>query len=135
MNHTLFFLHIPKAAGSTFSGILSMQYRGARVFDVARGNGADFREMSLDQKLGYDLVRGHFFYGLHKGIDKPSKYATFVRNPIERLVSLYYHDRRAANGVLVPFRRTGRKALGGPREQGRTRALGQLDPVSVRPSG
>jgi hypothetical protein len=36
-------------------------------------------------------VTGHFSFGIHLHISSPSKYVTIVRNPIDRLLSLYFH--------------------------------------------
>lgn len=36
-------------------------------------------------------VLGHFPFGIHSHIPGPSRYFTLLRNPIERLMSLYFH--------------------------------------------
>jgi hypothetical protein len=36
-------------------------------------------------------VVGHFSFGLHELIERPCNYVTLLRNPIERIVSLYRH--------------------------------------------
>jgi hypothetical protein len=37
-------------------------------------------------------VIGHFSYGIHESINKECQYFTFIRNPIDRVLSLYYHQ-------------------------------------------
>ena len=40
------------------------------------------------------VVSGHFSFGLHRYLDRPTRYITVLRNPIDRVVSLYYFTRR-----------------------------------------
>lgn len=42
-------------------------------------------------------VTGHFCFGVHRYLAGPSTYITLVRNPVDRIVSLYYHIRRWAS--------------------------------------
>ena len=37
------------------------------------------------------IVAGHFWFGLHRYVSTPSTYITFLRDPVDRVVSLYYH--------------------------------------------
>jgi Sulfotransferase family len=39
-------------------------------------------------------VLGHFSFGLHALLDRPAIYATMLRHPLERVVSLYHHLKR-----------------------------------------
>jgi hypothetical protein len=39
-------------------------------------------------------VVGHFAFGLHTLIDRPTTYATMFRHPLERVASLYWHLKR-----------------------------------------
>jgi Sulfotransferase family len=38
-------------------------------------------------------VLGHFWFGIHRDLRKPWTYATLLRDPLERVVSLYQHFR------------------------------------------
>lgn len=40
------------------------------------------------------VISGHFPFGIHQEIDRPCSYFTFIRHPIEMLVSMYYYIRR-----------------------------------------
>ena len=40
------------------------------------------------------VVSGHFSFGLHRYLDRPARYITVLREPINRVVSLYYFTRR-----------------------------------------
>lgn len=97
----LFFLHIPKAAGTTFKEILYKHYRWK---DIAWIDGS-YHDESVAKLLAlpayrrnrYRCVMGHFRYGLHRHFDGPSQYITFLRDPVRRVASLYYHIRRSSS--------------------------------------
>jgi len=95
MNEKLIFLHIPKAGGSTFRPILRMQYPLKTFYTINRENGADFKELPLDKRQRVDVLRGHCFFGIHTYLPGNSCYVTFLRDPVERAISLYYY---AQNG-------------------------------------
>ena len=52
-----------------------------------------FEALPAETRRRYSLVVGHFPFGLHRRIPRPSRYVTVVRDPVERVVSLYYHFR------------------------------------------
>jgi len=39
-------------------------------------------------------VVGHFAFGMHALIDRPTTYVTIFRHPLERIISLFYHLKR-----------------------------------------
>ena len=39
------------------------------------------------------MVMGHFAFGLHDMIDGSKTYLTILRDPVERILSLYFHAR------------------------------------------
>jgi hypothetical protein len=47
---------------------------------------------------------GHFWYGIHERLPGPSRQVTIVRNPVDRVLSVYAH-RRATQGLRVPLDR------------------------------
>jgi hypothetical protein len=42
---------------------------------------------------GHELkcVGGHYWYGIHQQFEKPYKYFTMLRDPIDRIISEYYY--------------------------------------------
>lgn len=104
------FLHIPKAGGQTLGEYV---YNHCRDEEPRDPSGAD----TLDAGVAYlnygflkepglavpeharrllrrpDLraVIGHFWFGLHEHVARPHVYVTLLREPTERVVSLYYY--------------------------------------------
>jgi hypothetical protein len=91
----LIFLHIPKAAGTTFAQILQRRYRdGALEWLNSEGAiSADeaFEALSPARKSEVGAVMGHINFGGHSLLPRPARYVTFVRRPVERIISHYYH--------------------------------------------
>lgn len=110
MRETLLFLHVPKTAGTTFIE----QCVAVAYFDPARNDedrlvdgvyyypaGFAREEWESVQPPGCVVdelpnpairaVAGHFYYGLHEYVPRPCAYVTILREPVDRLVSLYRH--------------------------------------------
>ena len=91
---TLIFVHLPKAAGSTLRNVIVRQYPEAEQIDFeARFAGS--LERRLQQINAERIARGrcfygHMSYGLHRLLERPCQYITVLRDPADRLVSLYY---------------------------------------------
>lgn len=113
------FLHIPKAGGSTLGEYVYNQCR-------APGSGGDgpldagvayldygfIKEPELtvpghvESLLGRRDLRavvGHFWFGLHAHVARPSTYVTILRDPAERVVSLYYYAKLHETMSLEEF--------------------------------
>ncbi|MEW6077217.1 MAG: sulfotransferase family 2 domain-containing protein [Thermodesulfobacteriota bacterium] len=98
------FLHIQKTAGTavvrTVSGyyekvVSHLDYHGCRPDDLDRT----------------DFVSGHFGYGFAREL-MPSRYCfTFLRDPVERVLSFYYHCRRSDPGQYPVYRLAREKSL------------------------
>lgn len=95
---SLIFLHIPKSAGSTLHNILERNYDPERTYtiDGLRTNQSiqEFKELSTRRRSSIDLLKGHMVFGLHKYIPSPCTYITFLRDPVERVISYYFYVRR-----------------------------------------
>lgn len=96
----LIFLHIPKAAGSTIKTIFKRQYKGNAFF--LPGKHPDINTLKEKIVLGNNikLIFGHLDFGIHDDIGKDYRYATMIRNPIERIISHYYYVQRQPNHYL-----------------------------------
>jgi len=93
----LFFVHIPKTAGTTLGGILVQHYGRDRVFachpdrSIVGYTAEDFLSFPAEKRNKFQLVRGHFGYGLHEDYQEPYKYITILRDPVDRVISHYYY--------------------------------------------
>ncbi len=91
---TVFFLHLPKTAGTTMRRVLAREYRNARCYEIGEdvtGDIRTFRSRSWDADNAPNLVQGHMSYGLHEFVPGPSTYVTLLREPIRRALSDYHY--------------------------------------------
>jgi hypothetical protein len=85
----LIFMHNPKTGGmSIFTAFTSLWGTDiADLYDVSR------RNLSLAEQAVRDrskaLYCGHYGFGLHDWLDRPAYYASVLREPVSRVVSLY----------------------------------------------
>lgn len=103
----IIFLHIPKAGGVTISSIFNRIYGKDVIYDIKPdGNNweaaaQEFIELSPKEKQEIKVLRGHMHYGLHKYfIADSAKYITFLRDPVERIISHYYFVLRSDKHYL-----------------------------------
>jgi hypothetical protein len=85
------FLHNLKAGGTTFREILIRQY-GARAVYTVGGRHRTTGDLRRIRSLDVDKVRviqGHIPFGVHELLRRESTYVTLLRDPVERIVSLY----------------------------------------------
>jgi hypothetical protein len=119
------FLHIPKAGGQTLGEYVYNHCRDAEVRDpsdadtlnagVAYLNYGFIKEpdlvvpdhvRSLLGRRDLRAVIGHFWFGLHEHVARPSVYVTLLREPLERVVSLYYYAKLHETMSLDDFVRS-----------------------------
>jgi len=60
----------------------------------------DFKQLPVDERLRYQVVRGHFGFGLHRAIGEPSTYVTVVRDPVDRAISHFHYARKRSDHYL-----------------------------------
>ncbi len=105
MNNNLIFLHLPKNGGSTFHSILNRLYPKENTFTIqsvtnSKTNEDFFINIADADRKTINLVKGHSLFGLHKYMDKNTRYITFLRKPEERIPSFYYYVLRKPNNKL-----------------------------------
>jgi hypothetical protein len=102
-------LHIPKTGGTTLNKYIYKHWSTEKTY-VAEDNhlhsgvyyfptgflheGAARLPDSLSRVLLRNDLRaivGHFCYGMHRYVNRPWAYVTLLRNPLDRILSLYYH--------------------------------------------
>jgi hypothetical protein len=102
MKSKLIFLHIPKSGGSTFHTVLGKRYNSYETHNVLGSRAGDseiseFINMKQDQKSKITLLKGHMPFGLHKHLSDRFEYITFLRNPVERVISQYFYIKKNKN--------------------------------------
>lgn len=99
---TVVFVHVPKTAGTTLKGVLAAQYR--RVHDVPGRSAVEsierFRQLDPEERSAVDLVMGHLTLGLHDALPRGCDYLTFLRNPVEQVMSGFHQIRRNPRNPL-----------------------------------
>jgi hypothetical protein len=112
----LIHLHIHKTGGTSLNSLVKHGFRPPEIFECLRltdeVSGLDIDTLrSIAEKLndfGFDCVRyvsGHVPFGVHRLFDSPAKYFTVVRDPIERIISLFHFRAQgpATSPIGAPF--------------------------------
>jgi hypothetical protein len=92
---TVYFLHIPKTAGTTLTYYLDQRFAHDEIFPAQL-----FRELKnvSPATLGqYRLFRGHFGYDLTRLLRTEPAIITILRDPVEHTLSHFAHWRRFAD--------------------------------------
>src|SRR6266853_765879 len=102
-NEALIFLHIPKTGGPTLHKILDRQYSRAQTLKLDDPQIIAFKSLPALQRGRYRLIQGHLYFGFHRFIPRASTYITFLRRPVERVLSFYYYARSTSDHYLYPL--------------------------------
>jgi len=90
---SVIFIHIPKTGGTTFRTIINQQYEPQSVFLFKRPpekSLAEFKGLPEAKKREIKFIQGHMRFGLHEFFPQPCTYITILRDPVDRVISLYY---------------------------------------------
>jgi len=107
----LVFFHIPKTGGTTLEKIIQKAVPEEKVFLVnyqgpARSSllvrsdeqiAEYLRQMSPERRQAIAFVIGHFGIDIDALFDRPSRYFTIIREPVERCISNFFHLKKEAN--------------------------------------
>jgi hypothetical protein len=96
----LIFVHIPKTAGTTLTDYLLESVPAERVFHGRTM--LDYQQLDQFALEDYQLLKGHVFFHYIEQHLSQDQYAllTVLRNPVERVISLYRYWRSQAAGFL-----------------------------------
>ena len=87
----LIFMHLPKTGGmSMFTGFCK-EY-GTNIADMYNMTSANVQPATqVIQDPNICVYSGHFSFGLHEWFSRPAYYASVIRNPVDRVLSLYFY--------------------------------------------
>jgi hypothetical protein len=92
----LYFLHIPKTAGRSVRAALEENFPVSAVAPIMYQS--DLLPLAPTDLLQYELIAGHFGYGLKRYLPIPIDIITFLRRPIDQALSMFFDHK--ANGYL-----------------------------------
>jgi len=101
--NTIIFLHIPKTAGTTLNRVLQKQYKPEQLYYLganAQESVRAYQALAAQKKKAIRLVSGHTAYGFHEYVPGSSTYFTFLRDPVERVVSFYHYVKKSEQHYL-----------------------------------
>lgn len=96
----IFFLHNMKTAGTTLRNYLANIYQPEeRYMAASLADLFHFSRLTPEEAGQLKLVVGHFPFGSHRPLFTDFAYFTLLREPIDRVISFYYHRRRSPQEV------------------------------------
>lgn len=90
----LIFTHIPKTGGMSLFASMC-EYHGMKMADMYNMSAFydEWDDVAAELKdVDKCVYAGHFPFGLHEWLSRPSCYMAIVRKPADRLMSLYYYS-------------------------------------------
>ncbi|UFJ42542.1 sulfotransferase family protein [Brevibacillus humidisoli] len=100
----IFFIHLPKTSGTTLLELMTNQYPSSALQLVYGNEKEAMTNLSQDTTGNIRCVYGHFMFGLHQYTSRPFSYAAMLRDPVDRVISLYYfHKEKLSHTTLQQF--------------------------------
>src|SRR5690606_24419839 len=99
------FMHMPKSGGTTLESIVLRHYPAEKVYRFTGDarSAAEFRALPEEQRAGFDVLTGHVYFGIHRSVPAPAFYITMLRDPVERVVSLFYYIKRCPDHYMWQY--------------------------------
>jgi hypothetical protein len=96
------FIHIPITGGMTLYSMIRDIYKPSELHKInpAMESIDKYKHLSQDRKDKLKVIYGHMDYRIQELLPPYSRYVTLMRNPVERVISLYHYVRRTANDPL-----------------------------------
>jgi hypothetical protein len=100
------FIHTQRTGGSTLDAILKRQYgssyQGVGNLKTYLETVDAVREIGRSPDPGLRAIRGHMAFGIQAFLPSDTRYVTFLRNPVERVIS-HYHMLRHRDSAVLDF--------------------------------
>ena len=89
----IIFLHVPKTAGTTLNRLIEWEYPISQMYSVDpvlfEWSAKHLWKLPKQRLAKTRMFKGHMLFGLHEVLPQPSTYITVLRNPVERVLSLF----------------------------------------------
>ncbi|RUL89785.1 hypothetical protein [Tautonia sociabilis] len=96
-SHPLLFMHLPKTAGGSILAVVESSFQPPDLYLFYHDDPSRAAD-EIAEAGPARLIYGHFVYGLHQTLDVPPRYCCFLRNPVDRTISHFYHLKTADPG-------------------------------------
>jgi hypothetical protein len=98
----LIFVHIPKAGGSTLYSVIRNSYHPSEIYKLEMSDRSlgGFRGLRPEQVSGLEVIYGHMDLRVREFLPPDARYVTFLRDPIQRILSFYYYVRYMTTDAL-----------------------------------
>lgn len=100
----LFFLHLPKTAGTSLRELLAVRFAPTEILSLARTDSPERRVEQLAALDRYRFVHGHVPYAIVERFERRPFVVTMLRDPMERALSAFAHMQRQAPAVAQAAR-------------------------------
>jgi FkbM family methyltransferase len=89
------FLHIPRTGGTTIGSAAYHLYQPSKILELHPATRAReiLEGVPEEGRRQLRFIRGHFPFGIHELLAVPCLYVTVLRDPVERVLSLYGYIR------------------------------------------
>ncbi|WP_036478991.1 sulfotransferase family 2 domain-containing protein [Myxosarcina sp. GI1] len=105
-NEVIIFQHIPKTAGTTLRYIIQYQYSPGAICELYGDAGSHaeridkLKNLSKSEREKIKIINTHLGFGLHEFLSQPYTYITFLRDPVDRVISMYYYYQKTNNPLF-----------------------------------
>ena len=101
-NDIVIFLHIPKTGGVSVHKLLEKVYK-ERYFRHSQTKKELWQNLTYTDISAIKCISGHLKFGVHRKMRRSAKYITIVRDPIERVVSLFHQKEKRKQRICPSF--------------------------------
>lgn len=99
----LFFMHIPKTAGTSLIAVLDQHFTNDEICPLDRGTRKNFLSLPEEARKRFRFIRGHFPYSVVDDLIRP-RTITFLRDPVRRTLSAIHHHYRLEEQGVPSFK-------------------------------
>ncbi|AEV31998.1 Sulfotransferase family [Owenweeksia hongkongensis DSM 17368] len=90
-SHLNYIMHIPKTAGMSLQYLARRQHKAIGALELIYT--LEKQQKGFENRPELQTVMGHFRYGIHRFSNRPAYYFTYLRNPIDHVISHYQYTK------------------------------------------